>query len=209
MASAKPETGLSKRASGPLSKKERTLSVGALEAALFRAFPKEDVEDWDRAGLTVGDPSRQVTRVAVALDPTVAAIHEAASRGANVLVTHHPAFLDPPSEFKPGPSAAVSPGAVVWAAIESGVAVMSFHTGLDASPLAARMLPNMLSLDWSGRVLVPCPSGSDRGYGQLCSVRKGDAPMTLEKLAARCTSVFAQVPRVWGDFDREIKSVAT
>ena len=82
MASAKPETGLSKRASGPLSKKERTLSVGALEAALFRAFPKEDVEDWDRAGLTVGDPSRQVTRVAVALDPTVAAIHEAASRGA-------------------------------------------------------------------------------------------------------------------------------
>ena len=33
--------------------------------------------------------------------------------------------------------------------------------------------------------------------------------MTLEKLAARCTSVFAQVPRVWGDFDREIKSVAT
>ena len=56
MASAKPETGLSKRASGPLSKKERTLSVGALEAALFRAFPKEDVEDWDRAGLTVGDP---------------------------------------------------------------------------------------------------------------------------------------------------------
>lgn len=134
MASAKPETGLSKRASGPLSKKERTLSVGALEAALFRAFPKEDVEDWDRAGLTVGDPSRQVTRVAVALDPTVAAIHEAASRGANVLVTHHPAFLDPPSEFKPGPSAAVSPGAVVWAAIESGVAVMSFHTGLDASP---------------------------------------------------------------------------
>ena len=106
MASAKPETGLSKRASGPLSKKERTLSVGALEAALFRAFPKEDVEDWDRAGLTVGDPSRQVTRVAVALDPTVAAIHEAASRGANVLVTHHPAFLDPPSEFKPGPSAA-------------------------------------------------------------------------------------------------------
>ena len=86
---------------------------------------------------------------------------------------------------------------------------MSFHTGLDASPLAARMLPNMLSLDWSGRVLVPCPSGPDRGYGQLCSVRKGDAPMTLEKLAARCTSVFAQVPRVWGDFDREIKSVAT
>ena len=49
----------------------------------------------------------------------------------------------------------------------------------------------------------------DRGYGQLCSVRKGDVPMTLEKLAARCTSVFSQVPRVWGDFDREIKSVAT
>ncbi len=209
MASSKPEMGLSKRASGPLSKKERNLSVGALEKALLRMFPKEDAEEWDRTGISVGDPSRQVTRVAVALDPTVEAIGEAASRGANVLVTHHPAFLNPPDKFMPGASAAVSSGAVVWAAIESGVAVMSFHTCLDASPLAARMLPDALSLDWSGCVLEPCPTGPDRGYGQLCQVRKGDAPMTLEKLAARCTSVFAQVPRVWGDFDREVKSVVT
>ena len=209
MASLKPQVGLSKRASGPLSKQERNLSTGALEAALLRDFPREDAEEWDRTGLTVGDPARQVTKVAVCLDATVAAVREAASRGANVLVTHHPAFLKAPESFRPAESAAQCSGAVVWAAIEEGVSLMSFHTALDASPRAATMLPDLLSLDYTGRLVMPSAPGSDRGYGQLCEISRADAPMTLEKLAARCTSVFGQVPRVWGDFDREISRVVT
>ena len=165
MASLKPQVGLSKRASGPLSKQERNISTGALEAALLRDFPREDAEEWDRTGLTVGDPARPVTKVAVGLDATVAAVREAASRGANVLVTHHPAFLKAPESFRPAESAAQCSGAVVWAAIEEGVSLMSFHTALDASPRAATMLPDMLSLDYTGRLVMPTAPGADRGYG--------------------------------------------
>lgn len=208
MASLKPQVGLSKRASGPLSKQERTLSVGALEAALLRDFPKEDAEEWDRTGLTVGDPAKPVEKVAVALDATVEAVRTAAAFGANVLVTHHPAYLKAPETFRPTKSAAQCSGAVVWAAIEEGVSIMSFHTALDASPQAATMLPDMLSLEYTGRLIMPT-AAPDRGYGQVCTVSQSDAPMTLEKLAARCTSVFGQVPRVWGDFDREISRVVT
>ncbi len=71
--------------------------------------------------MTVGDPARLVTGVAVALDPTVEAIENAANAGANVLVTHHPAFLQPPYSFcrprrwRPNPGAACgAPSARAW-----------------------------------------------------------------------------------------------
>ena len=64
-------------------------------------MPAADAEDWDRTGMTVGDPARLVEKVAVALDPTPEAVREAAARGANVLVTHHPAYLEAPEAFGP------------------------------------------------------------------------------------------------------------
>lgn len=205
----KKQEGLSRRASGPLSKPAATLTVGALEAALLADFPAADAEAWDKTGMTVGDPARLVEGVAVALDPTVFAVRDAASCGANVLLTHHPLFLEAPDSFKPAKSAAAATGAGVWAAIEGGVAVMSFHTALDVSERAARVLPSMLNLNFKGQLLVPVPNSRRKGYGQVCSVRGEDEPLTLGRLAARCTSVFARAPRVWGDFSRELKAVVT
>ena len=40
-------------------------------------------------------------------------------------------------------------------------------------------------------------------------MKAGDGPLTLGQLAARCTSVFARQPRVWGDFSRELERVVT
>lgn len=214
MASARKEkadkanNGLAQRASGTLSKQAFTMSVGTLEQALLKKYPAADAEAWDRTGLTVGDPTRSVEAVALALDPTVEAVCEAADLGANVLVTHHPAYLEAPGTFKPASSGALVDGAVVWAAIERGVAVMSFHTALDVSQDAARALPGMLNLTLKG-IVRPLESSKRKGYGQLCAVRPADAPLTLEQLAARCTSVFGRQPRVWGDFSRTISSVVT
>ena len=87
------EDALAKRSTGTLSKQERPLTVGALEQALLASYPAEDAEEWDRTGITVGDPADLVRGVAVALDPTIEAVHAAAAAGANVLLTHHPAFI--------------------------------------------------------------------------------------------------------------------
>ena len=156
------QKGLACRASGPLSKPVATLTIGALERALLAEFPPADAESWDRTGMTVGDPARVVTGVAVALDPTVAAIDAAADAGANVLVTHHPAFLAPPDSFKPASSVAACSGAGVWRAVERGVAIMSYHTALDVSPRARCVLPGMLSLVFH-RVLLPIPGAQGKG----------------------------------------------
>lgn len=209
MSIKKKQEGLSKRAAGPLAKQASPLTVGALEAALLADFPAADAESWDRTGMTVGNPACLVEGVALALDPTVTAVREAAACGANVLVTHHPAYLEAPDSFGPGPSIAANSGALVWEAVEAGVALMSFHTALDVSAQTARVLPGMLSLNFKGQVLVPAANSRRKGYGQICAVRPEDAPLTMGQLAARCTSVFGRAPRVWGDFSRELKTVVT
>ena len=197
---------LARMTAGTLSAHTFRLTVGALERALLAEYPAADAEEWDRTGLLVGDPAAQVRAVAVALDPTVAAIDAAAEAGANVLVTHHPAFLTPPTSFKPAASVAQNSGAGVYRAIERGVALMNFHTVLDVSARAQRMLPGMLGLSLRG-VVEPLAGCAEKGYGQLCAV--ADERLTLGQLAARCTSVFGRAPRVWGDFDRPVSRVVT
>lgn len=198
-------TSLSKRASGTLAKQSKPLTIGALELALLKEFPSTDAEEWDRMGLLVGDPASLVEGVAIALDPTTRAIEEAANCGANVLVTHHPAYLDAPERFRPS---SLGSGSVVWSAISNKVALINVHTALDVSLPAQQVLPGMLNLSFTGKLLEPCVD-QKKGYGQICSVKDTDKPLSLEQLAARCTSVFARPPRVWGDYSQQLTKVVT
>ncbi len=202
---------LAKRGPSSLSNARPSWTLASLEAAFLREFPSEDAEGWDRTGLIVGEGAYPLMKAAFALDPTVKAIREAAAQGANVLITHHPPFISPPDSFAPENSVALSPGAGVYAAIRHGVALMCFHTALDVSPLAARILPSMLGLEFGGKVVELSASAGDagKGYGQLSSVPGGGEPLTLARLAARATAVFGRQPRVWGDFDRALHQVVT
>lgn len=194
--------------SGALSKRAGIETVGALEKALLERFPAETAESWDRTGLLVGDPTEPLRGVAVALDPTVEAVLAAKAAGANVLLTHHPAYLNPPEAIHPASARDMGPGAVVWTAVRSGVALMNFHTALDVSREAQRVLPGMLGLQLVG-VVEPAGAQEGLGYGQSCVPKTHERPLTLRQLAARCTAVFGRPPRVWGDFDKEMHTVVT
>lgn len=208
MAKKKTENNLAPLKSGPLSHNKKMLTVGSLETALLNHFPREDAESWDHTGILVGDSLLSVKKVAVALDATVEAVEAAQKSKANVLVTHHPVYIEPPASFAPLKSNPLNPGSVVWAAIENGIALMCFHTALDVSKDAARVLPGLLHLDYKG-VVDPTDVKGKKGYGQLCSIRKNDEPFTLGQLAARCLSVFGRPPRVWGDFDAVLQTVVS
>ena len=197
---------LARRDSGTLDKQRQHLSVGQLELALLKRYPREDAETWDRMGLLVGDPSQIVSGVAVALDPTGAAIRSAVSAGANVLLTHHPAFLEPPDVFSPSPDVARSAGMNVYAAVREGVALINVHTALDVSVEATRMFPQMLNLSYE-RIVDPLPLDTDKGYGICCAVPESVGKFKLVHFAARATSVFGRPPRVWGDLDMPISRV--
>ena len=120
----------------------RPRTVADIERAVSDAFPLEWAEEWDKVGLLAGDRDREVTGVVFALDPTRAALSECVRLGANVLVTHHPAFLTPPSVVRPGRG----PGGVVFAALDAGIALVNAHTNLDRAPAAASLLADALGL---------------------------------------------------------------
>ncbi len=206
----KIESALKVTETGPLGGRggQRGLSVGELERALLHMFPSTDAEEWDHTGLLVGDPAVKVKAVAVALDPTPRAVNDAYRSGANVLLTHHPVFLNPPKRFGPIGSGVSVGGAAVYEAISQGVALMDFHTALDVSSQAQVLLPGMLRLSVCD-VLVPLSQDERRGYGQVCTIPEEEGRLTLGHLAARCTAVFARQPRVWGDMDRVVSTVVT
>lgn len=120
----------------------RKVTVADIERALFRAFPAEWAEEWDRNGLLCGDGASRVGGVLVTLDPTREAIRRATKAGANVLVTHHPAFIETPSSLRPGPG----PAGVVYDAVRSHVALINAHTNLDRAPVAHSAIAGILGL---------------------------------------------------------------
>ena len=129
------------------------MTVGALAGALEDRFPSAMAEPWDRVGLIVGDPATEVAGVLVTLDATTEAVNRAVASGANVLVTHHPPFLEAPVRFVPAPGSA----GTVAAALRQGCAVISLHTNLDRADEGASALALALGLN----VLEPLESGTE------------------------------------------------
>lgn len=167
------------------------MRVRELEAALFERYPRERACDFDRPGLLVGDPCAEVTGVACALDVTPGNIARAAELGCEVLVTHHPAYIDAPERIAPAIADGSMGGACAWQAVRMGVALVAMHTNLDRSGEALDLCASLLGLARMGRLEEP------DGFGALLDC--GDA--TLGQLARRAGQAFGCTPTVWGDED--------
>lgn len=96
-------------------------------AAVERVAPLALQDDYDNAGLQVGDREMEATGVLVCLDVTEAVLDEAIARQCNVIVSHHPLIFRPLRRIA-GDSYQER---VVIKAILSGVAIYSAHTNLD------------------------------------------------------------------------------
>jgi dinuclear metal center YbgI/SA1388 family protein len=118
------------------------VSVGEVVASVARAFPTAWAEPWDRVGLLAGDADEPVSGVLVSLDPTPDTVERAHSLGANILFTHHPAYLEAPQRILAGPGSA----GLVHRALTAGVALAAAHTNLDRAPDGADTLLNILGL---------------------------------------------------------------
>ncbi len=95
--------------------------------ALERIAPAELALDWDNVGLQVGDPSAEVAKAVVALDPSLDALAHTRSTGARLLLTHHPLLFAPPKRIDTSRGA----GRLVAEAMRAGVHVVAAHTNWD------------------------------------------------------------------------------
>ena len=103
-------------------------TVGDIFDLLNEKAPVESRMSFDNVGLLVGRRTAAVSRVLTALDITDEVIGEAASRGCEIIVSHHPLFF----ELK-----AVSDGSwegeMALSLAEKGIAAVCMHTNLDAA----------------------------------------------------------------------------
>lgn len=84
-------------------------------------------EDYDNAGLQVGDPRTEISAAVVCLDVTEAVVQEAAARGAGLIVAHHPLLFRGIKSIT-GSTAAER---ILIKAIREGIAIYAAHTNLD------------------------------------------------------------------------------
>lgn len=89
--------------------------------------PCEIKLDFDNVGLLVGDESRAVKKLLLALDITDEVVEEAALKKAELIISHHPIFFSLKSVSNATPQ-----GKRIISMIEKGIAGICMHTNLDA-----------------------------------------------------------------------------
>ena len=106
------------------------MTVQNIYDLLDAVAPFEAQEAYDNSGLLVGSRNQEVTGVLFALDVTEAVIREAASLGANLIVTHHPLMFDPVRRV----TDQTFEGKMVMRLIQQGISLIACHTCLDRAP---------------------------------------------------------------------------
>jgi dinuclear metal center YbgI/SA1388 family protein len=174
-------------------------TVRDLVGFLDDRLPFSWAEPWDRVGLLAGDPSAEVVRIFVSLDPTVSALRRARDAGANVLLTHHPAILDPVETVRPDTETAI-----LFEALASGVALVNCHTNLDRAPEGADALALAVGLAIESALEAPGEDAERPRAGRVCSVAEGT---TLRSFAEVVGETLGVRPRVWGDPNAPVSRV--
>ncbi|NOY45793.1 MAG: Nif3-like dinuclear metal center hexameric protein [Deltaproteobacteria bacterium] len=177
-----------------------SLTVSEIARAVESVAPLSLAEPWDRPGLQLGDPRARVRTVLVALDPSPAAVAAALSQRAELLLTHHPLFLEPLARI----DLSTPLGRKIRDLLTAGVAVYCAHTNLDRAlggvndRLAAKL----------GLVEVePLPDSGKDGPG-LGRVGRLPDPVPLAEFAREATGLSAPTARVVGDPLRRVERVA-
>lgn len=106
------------------------MTIRELYAKLDELYPRALSCAWDNDGMMIcPDPDRELRRVMLALDATLASIRAAAEQGCELLLTHHPLIFRPLKALTPSDLS----GRRLIDAWNSGVSVISLHTRLDAA----------------------------------------------------------------------------
>ena len=163
--------------------------------SILEAFaPLETQEAWDNAGLCIGSPESEVHAVLVGFDCTPELVREAVSRGADLIVTHHPLIFGGLKQISPDDPV----GEAVILAIRHGISVYAAHTNADKAPggvnalMAARLsLVNPEPLDETGLGWIGSLPEPMNGEAFCRYVKERFALQVL-----RCSAPVAEVRRV-------------
>jgi dinuclear metal center YbgI/SA1388 family protein len=161
---------------------------------------------WDHCGLQVGDPAAEVATLLVALEANSVTLAEAARRGCQCLVAHHPLIFQPVQSVR----ADEFPGGLVTRAILGGIHVIAAHTNLDAAVDGTNdVLAGLFTLHTVSPLEVDASlEGADR-YRGIGRVGMLPCEMSLEQLVREAGRLLnSETVRAVGNPDQRVSRVA-
>jgi dinuclear metal center YbgI/SA1388 family protein len=166
------------------------VTVSDIVHVMDQIAPPYLAEDWDNAGLQIGDHQWPVRTVAVALDPSLEVIKEARDKNADLLITHHPLIFRPLPRIDFGTPI----GAIIKTAAKYQMAIFAAHTNLDKSEggsndlLARRIgLQDLKFLQYSNDVYPLFSIDHRQGIGRVGVLKKA---IELQALALKVKTEF-------------------
>lgn len=130
--------------------------------------PRRQQEAWDNSGLQVGDLSREIHSVLLAVDVSEAVVAEAIKEGCDMILSHHPLLFHGLKHL----TGATPQERCVAEAIRHDIAIYSSHTSMDKAlrGVSGRMA-EQLGLQ-EIRILVPSPEDARVGLGVIGNLPK-------------------------------------
>jgi dinuclear metal center YbgI/SA1388 family protein len=102
-------------------------TVADIIKAMESFAPSWLAEEWDNAGLQIGQTDWPVRNVWVALDPSPDVVRDAGENNVDLLITHHPLIFTPLKSI----NFATAIGATIQLAVQQQMAIFTAHTNLD------------------------------------------------------------------------------
>ncbi len=180
-------------------------TVTDIYRALDAFAPFSTQMSFDNAGFLVGRGEREVTQILVALDITLPVAEEAAERGANLIVSHHPVIFHPAKSLVSGDPT----GEILLTLAEEKIAAICAHTNLDVAVGGVNdALAQAVGLE-NVKVFLPEqePDSQGRVYGLG---RMGDLaqPASVPAFAAQIKKALGANGVRYVDTDRPVHRVA-
>ena len=105
------------------------MKIKEITEAIEQYAPLRLQEEWDNAGIQVGDPEADITGVLLCTDATEAVVAEAVSRGFNLVIAHHPLIFHGLKKIM----GRTPVERTVAMAIKHDVTIYSAHTNMDSA----------------------------------------------------------------------------
>lgn len=136
------------------------MTIAELIAPLEAFAPLSLQEDYDNAGLIVGSPQEEITRVLTTLDVTMEVVEEATKERCTLIIAHHPILFRGIKKL----NGLHYTEQIVMECIRRGIALYACHTNLDAVRNGVNaVIADKLGLQ-NRRILRPKKAGLSKLY---------------------------------------------
>ena len=184
------------------------MKIREITDAIEQYAPLRLQEEWDNAGIQVGDPDTDITGVLLCTDATEAVVGEAISLGYNLVISHHPLIFRGLKKIM----GRTPVERTVAMAIKNDITIYSAHTNMDSAwqGVSFRMADKigMTGVQFLDDNRVE-PYGEQESIMAGCGVIGDIEPKPAREVLKRVKAAFeVGAVRYSGDGDRMVSRVA-